>query len=372
MAKQLGTRVYWRPSASSAGAAPVQILKNSGYVSITLQAVQYKADGSFWQKTFGGTDKITVATQVTWQNPGDNKTAAAIQDFRKIKVPSTNALAIGRNVALKVPAAGDGIELQVSIHAVHDDNLGKTLQMLNSDEFKQPLQLAPVAVGQALSIANMVKKTFTDVESDALVATYPGIMSAEQMDDPVSTSRLVQGYIIVIVKQDEDDEMDFDPASITVVGNRVLVDGEAIENTYMVYNVTFDKWRGPDENSAWQKKFRDALSKADDLMFAKPADRDSIISAAHDLLMQGRGLLEADNTYRDEEKGQIARTAFTAVADKIKSNLPPPAPAAPGSPAPSPLPKALNLSPEDRAAVASYTDELAANGLPFGFNLSIG
>ena len=53
-----------------------------------------------------------------------------------------------RNVVLKVPASADGIELQVSIGAVQDDNLGRTLQLLNSDEFEQPLQLAPAAVGQ--------------------------------------------------------------------------------------------------------------------------------------------------------------------------------------------------------------------------------
>jgi hypothetical protein len=75
---------------------------------------------------------------------------------------------IGRNVVLKVPASADGIELQVSIHAVQNDNLGKTFQLLNSDDFKQPLQLAPVALGQALCVANLIKKTFTGVEEDPL------------------------------------------------------------------------------------------------------------------------------------------------------------------------------------------------------------
>src|SRR5215475_14486367 len=172
-----GTRVYWKPSSGSAG-APEQILKNSGYVSIVLQAVQYKADGNFWQRHFGGSDKITVSTQMTWENGSDSKTAAAIQDFRKISVPSVNLLAIGRNVVLKVPAVADGIEMKANISAIHDDNLGKTLQLLNSDEFKQPLQLAPVVVGQVLTIASLVKKTFTDVDpTEALAATYPGIIS---------------------------------------------------------------------------------------------------------------------------------------------------------------------------------------------------
>src|SRR5205823_3273118 len=157
---------------------------------------------------------------------------AAIQDFRKVSVPSTNALAVGRNIVLKVPAAADGIEMQVGITAVHDDNLGKTLQILNSDEFKQPLQLAPVAVGQILTIATLVKKAFTDTDpAQMLAASYPGIISDQGIDDPVANNRLVQGYIIAVVKQDDEDQLDYDSNRLTVSGNGVLNNGVPIENT---------------------------------------------------------------------------------------------------------------------------------------------
>jgi hypothetical protein len=93
----LGTKVYWRPSVG-ADSTPRQILKNSGYISVVLQAVQYKASGNFWQEIFGGSDKITVSTQVTWQSGSDSKTAATIQDVRKVSVPSVNSLATGRHI----------------------------------------------------------------------------------------------------------------------------------------------------------------------------------------------------------------------------------------------------------------------------------
>ena len=373
MAQLKGTRVFWRPSAGT-GTEPVQILKNSGYISVTLQAVQYKADGNFWQSTFGGSDKITVSTQVTWQNLSNPITAAAIQDVRKISVPSVNALAIGRNIVLKVPASADGIELQVNIHAVHDDNLGKTLQLLNSDDFKKPLQLAPVAVGEILSIANMVKKTFTDVEDDALTATYPGIVSADPMTDPVGASRIVQGYIIVVLKQDNEDQLDFDESKLSVTGNRLVFNGQPVGNTYMVYNVTFDKWRGADPSSPASKKFSEASTKADELMFATDDQRQGIIASAHDFLMQGKGLLDADDTYRDEEKALLASAAFQVVADKIKANTGAGAPQPPSHPGRLRDSSALLLdlieqSPEDRQSVSGYLSDLSRTGLHLGFNL---
>src|SRR5689334_20419580 len=107
MAEVKGTRAYWRPSTS--GTSPQQILKNTGYISIVLQGVQYKASGTFWQRHFGGSDKIAVSTQMTWVNASDIKTALVVQDFRRVSVPSINALSIGRNVVLKVPASADGI-----------------------------------------------------------------------------------------------------------------------------------------------------------------------------------------------------------------------------------------------------------------------
>jgi hypothetical protein len=75
--------------------------------------------------------------------------------------------------------------------------------------------------------------------------------------------------------------------------------------------------------------------------------------------MQGKGLLEADIAFRDDEKDKTFRLSSIAIADKIKENLPPHAPAEPGIVAPPALSKALIASPDDRAAAAAYAAELA-------------
>ncbi len=370
-----GTRVYWKNSDPNGGSVPVQILKNSGYINVVLQAVQYKATGNWWQQTFGGSDKITVSTQVTWESGSTPKVAAAIQDFRKVSVPSVNSLAIGRNIVLKVPAAADGIELQVSISAVSDDGLGRTLQLLNSDEFKQPLQLAPVVVGQALMIANLVKKVFTNTDpSEVLTASYPGIISDENTANPVANSRLVQGYIIVIVKQDDDDQLDFNPDKLTVTGNGLLSDGRPIANTYMVYNVTFDKWRGRDTSAAWSKKFDQASTKADELVFSMPDQKQNIISAAYDLLKAGSALLDIDESYTSDEKARLKRAALQELKDKISDNTGGDKPevrseAIRGATlATSILVKDAEDQTDFHKEVSEYAHQLAAKGLTFGFS----
>jgi hypothetical protein len=371
-----GTRVYWKSATSAGDQAQKQILKNSAYISVVLAGVQYKADGNFWQKLFGGSDKITVSTQITWQSTGDPKVAAAIQDVRKIDVPSINPLAIGRNVVLKVPAVADGLEMQVKISAVSDDNLGKALQLLNGDDFKQPLQLAPVAVGQILTITNLVKKVLSDTDpSEVLTATYPAIISDTQTPDPLSNNRLVEGYIIVIVKQDDEDQLDFDPAGLSVDKGTVLFGKQPIRNTYMVYLVSSEQTRGRAIGSAWSNKFAQASSKADELMFAAPDKRQTIIAAAYDLLKEGGALLDNDDNYLDSERSKWKLAAYHDVTTKIGDNT---------GKTPSPAPLSLTgtmrslglkqmievegLTDEDvRDRVAAFADELAKAGLPLGF-----
>jgi hypothetical protein len=376
MADVKGTRVYWRPSSTAQGGGPQQILKNSGYINVVLQAVQYKANGNFWQQMFGGSDKITVSTQVTWQSSGDPKIAAAIQDFRKVSVPSTNTLAVGRNIVLKVPAAADGIEMKVGISAVHDDNLGKVLQILNSDEFKQPLQLAPVAVGQILTIATLVKKAFTDTDpSDILAASYPGIISDGAVADPVANNRLVQGYIILIVKQDDEDQLDFDPAQLAVTGNGLLSNSHPLPNTYMVFNVSFDPWRGRDVSTSWSMKFDQASTKADELIFATADQRQAIIAAAFDLLKAGGALLDEDPNYITAEKTLLKKAAIKEVQDKIATNT------GMAGPAPRTLIAAVEhlgvaesarnvefASEDIHDDVLGYLNSLSAGGMAFGFS----
>src|SRR5262249_5736816 len=153
-------------------------------------------------------------------------------------------LGIGRNVALKVPADCDGLELSASLTAIEGDSLGTALNLINSDEFKKPLELAPSVVGEVLTISSFVKNLFSSTNpKHRLDATFPGILSVSPVDHPVANNRLVEGYLIMICRNsDNDAALDgLDANRLTVDGDGLKVDGQPMQNTYMVYNITLDK-----------------------------------------------------------------------------------------------------------------------------------
>jgi hypothetical protein len=148
-----------------------------------------------------------------------------------------------------------------------------------------------------------------------------------------------------------------------------------VKNTYVVYNVTFDKWKGRDQSTSWSKKYDQASTKADELMFAQAENHSAIITAAFDLLKEGGALLDEDVTYTKSEKAVLKKAAIQEVRDKIEANSPKPTvetiisrgPAIAGDGGVGAVPA---LEEEDfRPEVAAYAQELASVGLPFGFSV---
>ena len=157
----LGTRKFWAPIDGIAGSAPPQILKMSGYINIVLHSVHYHSKGGFWQGLFGGSDKITLVSTVTYKSGSNSLDASAVQNISTVKANRDTFLGLGRIIALKIPADCDGLELGVEISAVESDNFGNALNVLNSDDARKPLELAAPVVGQVLMVTTFVKKLFT-------------------------------------------------------------------------------------------------------------------------------------------------------------------------------------------------------------------
>lgn len=136
----LGTKVIWKPLSGDQDASKHQILKNGGYINVILKNAQYNSIGSFWQKAFGGSDKITLSANVVFKNGTDMIEATTVQDVREVKANRTYTLGLGGTLALKVPAYCDGIELTAKMTAVKDDAFENSLNLLNSPEFQGALQ----------------------------------------------------------------------------------------------------------------------------------------------------------------------------------------------------------------------------------------
>src|SRR5471032_282126 len=128
-----GTRIYFIPNN---GLSPkdAQILAGSGYVTINLKGAHYRAEGNLWQKIFGGSDKVTLSTQVNRVASTSTMSGASIEDIRQVDVGKAYYFGSTRAIALNIPNDCDGINMTVTMSAVKNDNLGGALNILNSGE----------------------------------------------------------------------------------------------------------------------------------------------------------------------------------------------------------------------------------------------
>jgi len=307
-----GTRIYFIPTP---GMDPksTQILKGRGYVTLNLKGAHYRSTGNLWQKIFGGSDKVSLSTQVTHRSSSgvNDISSSSIEEVRKIDVGHPFYFGSGRFIALKLPTDCDGIEMAVTMSAIKSDNLSGALEILNSGELKGTLQLAPPAVSASLAVANVVKKLLTATDpQNSLQGSYAGRLATASADDPVRDFCLVQGTIILIYRESDDDTSldDLDSVKLSTDGDGLKYDGRVMDNTYVMFQVSFDQLRGEDPSSQWSSMFSSAEQALDQLVtVSSDTDKQKIWATAYATYQQAVKLLMADPSYtRDEATGVSA------------------------------------------------------------------
>lgn len=318
-----GSKKFWKPAF---GASPMQresqIQKNKGYVTLQLYCVNYNSEGNFWQRTFGGKDKIALATTLKYQDGVKEIEATAVQDVREVRSNRSYNLGIQRNIATKIPATANAISLNVKMTAVGNDMLQTKFDMLNGPEYKSALELAPGIVGQVLTVTSLVKKLFTDSNpNNQLEADFAGTISSQPDDYPIKNNKLTKGSLIII---SADDHQTFDNASesdFEIKGDALFYKGKAVENTYVIFNISHDQYKGEDENSNWSKKYREAINNLDKLVLANSnEEKEKLFLDSKNLWIEGNALLEADPTFTLEEKTKLKNLAFTNISLQYKQH----------------------------------------------------
>ncbi|HVO73567.1 MAG TPA: hypothetical protein VMT35_06065 [Ignavibacteriaceae bacterium] len=318
----LGTKKFWKPTTgASAVQKENQILKNAGYINLQLQTVNYMSVGNFWQSTFGGKDKIALATTLKYQSGVDSIEATAVQDVREVEVNKNYNLGLQRYIAVKIPANADAIGIEVRMTAVKNDSLQAKFDMLNKPEYQSALQLAPTVVGQVLTISSLVKKLFTDSDPHSqLEASYAGVISIESEDNPVSSGKLTKGLLIMISTNDGDEFKNVDETKFELRGDTLYYKNRQIENTYLVFNISFEQLKGDDEKSNWFKKYNDALNNLDKIQLTTDqGEIAKIFSDTKTLWIEGNALIDADATYINSERIKIKSAAIKTIKDKYNS-----------------------------------------------------
>jgi hypothetical protein len=222
-----------------------------------------------------------------------------------------------------LPTDCDGIEMVVTMSAIRSDNLSGALDILNSGELKGTLQMAPPAVSGALAIANIVKKllTATDPQNN-LQGSYAGRLSTAASDNPVRDFCLVQGTIILIYRESDDDTSldDLDPSKLSTDGDGLKYEGQMVQNTYVMFQVSFDQLRGEDHASQWSGMLSSAEQALDQLVtVTSDADRQKIWATSYATFLQGIKLLMADPSYTSDEATGLSAVHLTSLRKKYAS-----------------------------------------------------
>jgi len=326
-----GTRIYFIPSAGM-DAKSAQVLMGHGYVTVNLKGAHYRSAGNLWQKIFGGSDKVSLSTQITHLSGMNSVSCSSIEEVRKIDVGHPFYFGSGRFIALKLPTDCDGIEMAVTMSAVKSDNLSGALDILNSGELKGTLQLAPPAVSSALAVANVVKKLLTATDpQNSLQGSYAGRLSTAASDNPIRDFCLVQGTIILIYREADDDTSldDLDPGKLTTDGDGLKYDGQIMQNTYVMFQVSFDQLKGEEPSSQWSGIFSSAEQALDQLVtVTSDADRQKIWATAYATYQQAVKLLMADPSYTRDEATGLSALHLTSLRKKYTNSG--------GQPTPSP------------------------------------
>ena len=318
----LGIRKFYKAFDDSVNPDKNQIIKNSGYISVLLHSVIYNSKSNFWQDFFGGEDKIALTSSITYKTPGKNIEATSVQDKRSVSAGNTHLLALTKTIALKVPANADGLELKVGIVAVKNDNFENGLNLMDSDEFKQPLELSPIPVGQILSVTKVIKKIFSeDSENNPLEASFAGLISHSPTKNPIEQERLTSGYIIMVANNDEDSDFvsNIDPEKLQVTADGLEYAGKSVTHTNIVYSIIFEPTRGINQLSKWFSKFQEALNKLDDIFESNSeAEQKKILTDSRKLWREGSALLFDDPSYINDERRSIKASFFKKINEKYK------------------------------------------------------
>lgn len=320
----LGTKKFHK-TFNNESESENQVLKNKGYVSIILHSVHYNSKGTFWQKIFGGQDTIALTSTITYKSTNRTIEAKSVIDKRQVKANRNHTLGISKLIALKVPTTADGLELKINLTAVKDDNFDNALNLMNSDEFKKPLQISSIPVGEILSITNVVKKIFTGIENPSILeSTYAGVIANQKIDNPIQQERLSAGYLIMIANNEEDNEFlsnDLHIDKFSIEGDGLKYDGKIVTNTNIIYTITYAPLKGIDESSNWFKKYQLALAKLDDMLsldFPSEEDKKEILNQSRKLWIEASAILSEDDTYISKEKNSIKATYFKKINERYK------------------------------------------------------
>lgn len=128
---------------------------------------------------------------------------------------------------------------------------------------------------------------------------------------------MTKGYLIIISTNDGDPFSQVDESLFELKGDTLYYNQLQVENTYMVFNISFETLKGANENANWYKKYNEAINTLDKIQLTiDKGEMEKVFTDAKTLWIEGNALLDADATYINFEKVKIKGLAIRQIKDK--------------------------------------------------------
>jgi len=124
-----------------------------------------------------------------------------------------------------------------------------------------------------------------------------------------------------MISTNDGDQFDgVDESKFELRGDTLYYNNKQVENTYLIFNITFEQLKGDDQKANWFKKYNEALNNLDKILLTDDeTEKAKIYKDSKDLWYQGNALIDADLTYIDSERIKIKNVAINTINIKYKS-----------------------------------------------------
>jgi len=320
----------WLPFDGGTIGKDSQIVRNSQYVSIKVQAAHVSYKSGFLENI----KQIVVSSNVSFDLGTQKVQALSINRTWQKSKKSDDNIPVNDLLAVLSPASPNAIAIKMSFAGIGEDKFKSVFDLLSNNDVKTALNLSPASIAQAGLVTSIAQKFLatpytSNSPKDVLSLSQGFVIYSNKDADRVDSLR--QGYIVVISgsekKSGDLDKLTNAPAdglrfnSSTHLLEMKQPDGtwqSFTGNSYVVLSVTVDAVRGTDETSPWFKKFADADKATENLLTGDTADK--VKKDALALWQEGSTLLTADANYIETERKNIRLKALADIQDDLKKN----------------------------------------------------
>src|SRR5712671_960346 len=151
---QSGDTWKWIPFESKMSAKDAQIVRNSQYVSIKVQAAHVSYKSGFLENI----KQIVVSSNVSFDLGTQKVQALSINRTWQKSKKSDDNIPVNDLLAVLSPASPNAIAIKMSFAGIGEDKFKSVFDLLSNNDVKTALNLSPASIAQAGLVTSIAQK----------------------------------------------------------------------------------------------------------------------------------------------------------------------------------------------------------------------